>query len=760
MQLAPPYVKIPDTDTYYGVALRRTQGSEKSDVYGTKVLWVDVDKKELPRATIPPSIIVHSGGGWHLYWILNKWHTDIPTIEEANRILAEDVEGDKCYNANRLLRVPGTTNTKYGVKCEFRQSRNILIGIEDIATLSRLDSKVRHKIRTGDRRGYTSRSERDWSIVSALVDSGANDSFIGFIFENCACGDKYRDPEVKGDAYLTQTIERARENKQEVSVADKRKRGPIIEREDGYYADTSKGVKRLSTFVLEPTLLLQGDAEDTIVCNVRAEEFTWKDVRFPRAAFNDRRSLDKILTVTAWSWLGRDDDVRQLLPFLLHKLTSIGLPKTKATSVLGRHGDYFVTNTQCVSKDGLWNGVNAPIVFMAPQRERPTIEYTFGDMPNLSLITRINRPSVIWPILGWYMATPYKPVIEGYDVRFPILNLFGTKGSGKTSLLRVFQELLGSKETRSYDCDTTRFIKLTLLGSSNAVPISFSEHRAAVTASILRYVLLAYDTGHDPRGRADQTTQDYSLSAPFTIDGEDQVGDPAAMERIIAVRLSPSDIEEGTPYWEEFKKVLDTPLQGFAGPYVQYTLAQDVKSLLDRSRKIVLDTFPQRLPDRVRNNLSVIALGIESFCDFTHVSRPDYKEALLGTLATVWNESLGRGRVLADQFCEDVVNAVMRPRVEFYYKILDGIIWIQLATAYTWWLKQQMHVHGATLNREAIRDQMMERSITRGGKGQYVVSPQMVGDVWCYGISLQHAFESGLDIPKSLVKSQMIIDLK
>jgi hypothetical protein len=120
-----------EIDTYFGVALRKSRGSEKTDVYGTRVLWVDAQKPDSPQScTFPPSIIVHSGGGWHLYWALTKWETNQELIEAANRTLMEDIDGDACFNVNRFLRVPGTRNTKYeDTRVQLRQQRPVAYNI-------------------------------------------------------------------------------------------------------------------------------------------------------------------------------------------------------------------------------------------------------------------------------------------------------------------------------------------------------------------------------------------------------------------------------------------------------------------------------------------------------------------------------------------------------------------------------------------------------------------------------------------------------
>jgi ABC-type transport system involved in cytochrome c biogenesis ATPase subunit len=50
---------------------------------------------------------------------------------------------------------------------------------------------------------------------------------------------------------------------------------------------------------------------------------------------------------------------------------------------------------------------------------------------------------VIGALIGWFFATPFKAQIHARLNHFPILNVWGTMGAGKTSLLRLFWRLLG-----------------------------------------------------------------------------------------------------------------------------------------------------------------------------------------------------------------------------------------------------------------------------------------------------------------------------
>lgn len=745
-------------DVYYGVALRSRHGSEKSDVYGTRVLWSDIDRSPTPYATLPPSFIVFSGGGWHYYWLLDEWCTDLGAIEDANKALMEDTDGDSCWNANRLLRVPGTINTKYDVPCELRQQwPGRIYTLTDVKAIGRLDGKARHKIRTGDSRGYKSRSERDWAIVESLVIAGASDTLVRHLFLTQPCGDKFRDPKISGEKYLAHTLEQVREKSRTVKRADKNINfGDFIETEDGYYMERSRGRQRVSTFLFTPTLLLEeekqgGQGEDVLVGDIDASGYHWTNVKMPRSAFNDRRALDKYLTASAWVWLGRDDDVRMLLPYLLKKLQERGLPRSKATKVLGRHGDKFVLTNQTLDPENLWWGVDGPLVHLESGKEVPKIAASFDDAaPDLSKIALINQPEVFWSVLGWFAATPMKTLFESRGYRFPILNVYGTRGSGKTSLIREMQRLFGYEAPTAYDCTTTRFVMLGLLGYSNAVPVSFSEFRASVGERITRFILLAYDTGHDQRGRGDQTTVDYPLSAPFTVDGEDIVSDAACKERIIAVNLHPEAIAEGTEAYLAFGHLRTQNLKGFYGPYLRHTLTLNFDDLLKEASRQMFEAFPETLPDRVRNNMIVVRAGQLAFLEHTNQQvgfNTTVRNAFEPILSSVWSADLGRGQILADDFAEGVCNAVASGRVDFFHVVESRIVWFQLATTFDWWKRHRRTTGSLTLDRDAIRNQLLERDVEKGGKGQYVVKPKMVQGRWCYGISLSHAIASGLDVP-------------
>lgn len=141
-------------NAYMGVCLRREKwprksgkldkdGKEVVEYRGTSentlssmVVWTDIDfdgpahkkkgadpeevRKALKEFRPAPSIVVRSGNGIHVYWLLKEPATsDGPTlsgellqVEAVNRKIAKRLGGDSTTDLARILRIPGTLNIK------------------------------------------------------------------------------------------------------------------------------------------------------------------------------------------------------------------------------------------------------------------------------------------------------------------------------------------------------------------------------------------------------------------------------------------------------------------------------------------------------------------------------------------------------------------------------------------------------------------------------------------------------------------------
>lgn len=110
-------------DVYFGVATRRdaTSGSAENCLH-LGALFVDVDFKDADEATLrgcindsplSPSIVIFTGGGLHLYYLLDQ-PQPATALKPLLRRLARYVSGDlAAAEPARILRVPGTLNHKH-----------------------------------------------------------------------------------------------------------------------------------------------------------------------------------------------------------------------------------------------------------------------------------------------------------------------------------------------------------------------------------------------------------------------------------------------------------------------------------------------------------------------------------------------------------------------------------------------------------------------------------------------------------------------
>lgn len=88
--------------------------------YGTKEIWLKAFSKFLKDTGLPrPTVMVFSGGGFHLYWTLvealtvDKWMPMAYALAEATKRHDFKCDTQCTIDPARILRVPGTLNHKY-----------------------------------------------------------------------------------------------------------------------------------------------------------------------------------------------------------------------------------------------------------------------------------------------------------------------------------------------------------------------------------------------------------------------------------------------------------------------------------------------------------------------------------------------------------------------------------------------------------------------------------------------------------------------
>jgi putative DNA primase/helicase len=255
-----------DQHYWFGVALRW------SDTHGTKehcivltVIFTDVDygkighkrknrwqtREEAQAAIddfpIEPSIIVHTGGGFQVYWILaeplglnNGNRSQIETIMKGVGVAIGGDDGTQ--DVSRIFRVPGTYNVKTDeprpveiIRCnpdlvyhlaDFADYADLAVPPEPISKEAQphdglqttiieelnVPAWVRGLILSGDASGYDNdRSKRDHAVIRALKRAGCKLDTIEAIYREHPIGDRFLEEERKqrgGRKYLQMSFDK------------------------------------------------------------------------------------------------------------------------------------------------------------------------------------------------------------------------------------------------------------------------------------------------------------------------------------------------------------------------------------------------------------------------------------------------------------------------------------------------------------------------------------------------------------------------
>lgn len=826
-------------DVYFGVAPRKAAGGNKEDVADCWFLWADFDTNSLLWQAIPPTAVVYSGSGsattpnTHCYWQLDRPYPPAE-IEEATkslRALGADVatgkiKADSSYEYSHRLRVPGTKNYKTSpigrlVSLDYTDPSKVY-NLEDIQAFASLKGKkkdVWKYCQTGSYAGFPGESERDFWVACTLYEAGCSDVFIVGIIENTHLFDRPAGEE-KHERYATLTVDSAirkvdsqlqaaisvdlsddggvGEKPKKSSKAEKTPKTEKIqvstasledwhEEADGtWYKDN-----RVSNFVYDATKLvhIDGVSEDYFIGELRAEGQVWQDVTFPRHAFNDVASMVKHLTHAATQWyVNRPELVRLYLTYVYTKLRTKGVPMVEGKLAQGRYGDTWIVEGQTATPEGLIDSTNARMIFINHGSEYPKVAYSTEDASAVikevgRFLPFLHRPDIIWPMIGWYWATFHKPQLEIKNFRFPILNIHGQRGSGKTELVeKVFLPLMGHTHPSAYLLSNiTPDAIRQLMASSTSIPFAFQEYRSDAVKHkglLMSLARSSYDNGVDLKGKPGRQIDRTELTAPFSVDGEDPFEDDGGLtQRLLSLMPSADDISGGvlglvapSRAYTCFQEITRLPLHSVAGSILLHALNTPLP--IERAQRLFNMAFTVDMPDRVRKNLAVTLAGIMSYCDYAlknGISAAFIPEINVDFVTMALSHAFknvvsltGDSVMMCDIFIQDVWNYLMmlpsgtiaENQIIRAHMLRGGEIHIHYKTAYQWWLSRRLLLRQGYMDEASLKQQILSRVVKPIGTmtSQYVLSygnqsgPAGKGSFQGFATNYELLQKAGLDV--------------
>ena len=388
--------------------------------------------------------------------------------------------------------------------------------------------------------------------------------------------------------------------------------------------DKPPSTKTLASFIIEPKIRITLEGESERLDTVLKTGNTEYPCLFKREAWNSKRQLLAALPNVDLQYYGTDKDTQAILAMV----TSKELPIRRGTTVLGRNGDLWVLRDGVISQDG-WVE-NPPLVYIPSEVEFDRRVHYPVPEDETALIKQIipqlfilNEGRIIFPILGWFFATPFVPEVRHRLRHFPLLVVWGTHGGGKSSLLSLLWELFGVK-SELFSATETPFTFLRLFSGTSTVPIIIDEFKPFTmkedeTRLLIRFLRRLYDGEIEHRGRPDLSLVAYHLQAPTAIAGEvTPIALESAMgERVIQVNLNPDTLTAGSLYVSAFNELSRLDMGGFAFPYIRWCLGANLDDLMAEAQAL-LPAILREVPPRVKDNALVMTTGLVALERFSN----------------------------------------------------------------------------------------------------------------------------------------------
>jgi hypothetical protein len=510
---------------------------------------------------------------------------------------------------------------------------------------------------------------------------------------------------------ITQAAERPQENDASASQAADKKADDSIEGEvwedtSCYYTVSARGETRfLSSFTVTPQMRVETEDTEIILGSARTDKGTVVDgLRLPLKAFHSKRDLIRHLPSADLQWTGSDNNVQGLLRVLARH----PVPRCPGSTVLGdyKRGEHhlWLCPKGAISKDGFLDP--SPVIYVPSGGSLDSrVRYPVADDDAFKAVAhkvfdflpRVNVPQVIVPVLGWFFAAPVKPRFMERVGSFPTLFIWGTQGSGKSSLVSdVFWPLSGIQDAEPYSATETEFALLKILTSTRSIPIFIDEYKPFDMPrhrlnTLHRYLRRLYRGETEERGRPDQTVNTYHLQAPLCVAGETRPTEAALLERILTANPEKTTLEESADFRAAFRELKALDLSLFAARYIQFCLGRDFDADLAVARAVAGKLLAERkVPIRVGENVTAMLLGVHLFEQFAAACGHDTLPADLGVatavdavLADVLETDHGVKNAL-DHFVEMLqvmaIQEELRPGIHYAFK--DGVLFVHLESAY------------------------------------------------------------------------------
>lgn len=344
------------------------------------------------------------------------------------------------------------------------------------------------------------------------------------------------------------------------------------ESREGYYIPTKDGRRRLTNFILKPIDVFIDTPQDGTTprrlgtrTDILKNGDTVGHVIFHEESFNSRSGFLRELTgLAGLTFVGSDNDVQAIKNIFQSEEQDVG--EIRQVYTAGIHIETIenqemvtyvepgmsINRLKCRDTHQLASKIAARPQFgnveMAARQDSAVEEA----MMNL---LSVNDDVTVAALTGWFVACHFKTHLYYNYRQFPLLNLHGNAGSGKSKTAGLFTWLNG---TRYEEEDSgvslpsiTPFAALEYFSCTLTVPRICDEfNKAKIRQNLYDYLSelmkAAWDGNTTMRGqlgkrseagRTGAVTVDIPITAPLVILSEQEIDIPALIERSIQLHM-------------------------------------------------------------------------------------------------------------------------------------------------------------------------------------------------------------------------------
>ncbi len=435
-------------------------------------------------------------------------------------------------------------------------------------------------------------------------------------------------------------------------VADKKKNADaevvghqVTIRDGNFYQENDNGVMQLSTGYIDPlsfvhTLETEGEfmkegAEESMYGDLHSPTGRHPSVRVALETWQSVKTMQNLMNGQGGSFRGSDKHLQLLKEYMVALGLKKGVPKVIRTEQCGLmfyREESGAVSPHYVEYGGSYARYNVESPFKYFGEPNLSTNLISGDYPEegdvevqeaVYHMCRINEPHWVAMMVGWMAACHFREHLHAEFTQFPLLNISGNAGSGKSSTAFLLCNLNGIDYTASDFMNVevaTIYPLIKFVSSSTTVPRLVEEVNPSIMSNTVAQKVLGIfkaawnrspvPRGHISTGKGVSISQD-RVSSPVVYTSEQSSVVPSLRNRTIEVKLS-SKALVNSDMKDHFRAAYQRrpALMRLAKSLVTTALSTSPREVSNRIRELASEV-PEAIGERPRYSFQVVLYGLE-----------------------------------------------------------------------------------------------------------------------------------------------------